>query len=520
MWMRALVPAGLALTVLISACTQVQPPVSSAPSADAPFSPSYAAAECPPDVEIQTLVEHTCGYLTVLENRTKPDGQTIRLFVVRTPPPDAEARSWPIFGVGANLGEAGGQASGTGAARTHAVIYGIDLRGIGHSTPNLACGEVDALSDEAVEASSSDEGFHRQFLDAIGACRERLVGEGIDLAAYGLDESAADLEDLRIALGIEEVGLDTKGTASRIAAEILRRYADHVRFAVMDSPQFPQFSEPAVALEGFEYALEQLAAGCNADAPCADSTPNLKALLAEAIANLDANPVEVTIADGVNVVQAGRPLTLVVDGAKLLRAVRLALGGDGPANAGQLPAMIADAAEGRVSGPLLQLLANDPTLCAGYRPMCIRQVFSLGAYLTQLCRDQLPFVDQEAMTQAAGESPAYQSVFGAESPYLAACEVWDVDAAGPILGEPLETDVPMLVYVGQLDATSPFPLARAAATTLPNAFLYEVPGQTHNVMGFSNCTIEIRNAWIDNPALPPPDTSCLDQLEVSFSAPS
>jgi pimeloyl-ACP methyl ester carboxylesterase len=518
---RLLAPA-LVLTLLLSACSEVKPSESATPTANGPFSPSYEAAECPPDVEIQTLVEHSCGYLTVLEDRTKSDGRTIRLFVVRTPPPpDVEPRSWSSIGVGGDLGEAGGTASGAGAARIHAVIYNLDLRGTGHSTPNLACGEVDALGDEAVEVRSSDEGFRRQFLDAVSACRERLIGEGIDLAAYDIDESAADIEDLRMTLGIDEVAIGTEGTASRILIEAVRRYPDHIRHTVMDTPQFPQFPEPAVALEGFEYALQQLAASCSADRQCSDLTPDLPSLLAEAIANLDANPIEVTVEEGANVVQAGRPLRLVLDGTNLLRAVRLSLGGDGPANAEGLPAMISDAAAGRASGLLVRILANDPTLCAGYRPKCILDPFSWGAYLTQMCRDQLPFVDQEAMAAAAGESPAYRFVFGADNPYLAACEVWDVPPADRTLIEPLETDIPMLVYVGQLDATSPLPLAKAAVLTLPNAFLYEVPGQTHNVKGFSECVIAIRNAWVDHAAeVPPADTSCLDSLKMRFAPPT
>jgi len=516
-WSR--LPAALALLmVLISACGEVEPSASGAPTASAPFSPTFADAECPPDVELRTLVEHSCGYLTVLENRAKPDGRTIKLFVVRTPPPEGEPRPWSMIGFGGDLGEGGAGAAGTGAARTRAVVYTVDLRGIGHSMPDLACPEVDALSDEAAEAVSADDAFRLSFLDAVRACRERLVGEGIELAAYGLEESAADLEDLRVALGLEEVAYDTKGTTSRIMVEALRRYPDHVRYAVMDSPQFPQHPEPAVALEAFEYAFQQLAAACGADAACAELTPDLPGLLARATTRLDAVPVEFTAENGANVEQAGRPLTIPVDGSKLLRVVRLALAGDGPSNAGQLPAMIAAAAEGQVSAALAGILANDLTMCAGYRPKCMREPFSLGAYLTQLCRDELPFVDVAAMADAAGDRPAYQSVFGADNPYLAACEVWDVPPANPMASEPLASDIPMLIYTGQLDSTSPLPLAEAAANWFETAYLYEVQGQSHNVMGFSDCTIEIRNAWIVDPASPPEDAGCLTELRTVFAS--
>ena len=519
MWSRWRRPSAVAmLMVVISACGEIAPSTSNGPTSSAPFIPTFADTECPSDVEIRTLVEHSCGYLTVLENREKPDGRTIQLFVVRTPPPEGDSRPWSIIGVGGDLGEAGGQASGTGAARTRAVVYNVDLRGIGHSIPDLSCPEVEALSDEAAEAASRDEAFRQSFLDAVRACRERLVGDGVELASYGLEESAADLEDLRVALGLQDVAYDTKGTASRIVIEAQRRHPDHVRFAVMDSPQFPQHPEPAVALQAFEYAFEQLAVACGEDQACAELAPDLPRLLAEATTRLDSAPLEVTVTEGANVQQAGRPLTISVDGVKLLRVARLALAGDGPSNAAQLPAMIAAAADGRASAALAEILANDLTLCAGYRPKCMREPFSMGAYLTQLCRDELPFVDLTALADAAGEPLAYQSVFGVDNPYFAACEVWDVPPASAVGSEPLASDVPMLIFTGQLDSTSPLPLAEAAASSFETPYVFEVPGQTHNVMGFAHCTIEIRNAWIDDPASPPEDSGCLTELRTVFAS--
>jgi hypothetical protein len=47
-----------------------------------------------------------------------------------------------------------------------------------------------------------------------------------------------------------------------------------------------------------------------------------------------------------------------------------------------------------------------------------------------------------------------------------------------------------------------------------------VPAQTHNVIGFADCAITIRNAWVDQPDAPPADTSCLATLTISFSEPN
>ena len=54
----------------------------------------------------------------------------------------------------------------------------------------------------------------------------------------------------------------------------------------------------------------------------------------------------------------------------------------------------------------------------------------------------------------------------------------------------------------------------------PNTYVVTVPAQTHNVLGFTECSLAIRNAWVDDPEAPPADLSCLANLKISFPAPS
>ena len=215
--------------------------------------------------------------------------------------------------------------------------------------------------------------------------------------------------------------------------------------------------------------------------------------------------------------QAGAPVTILVDGGKLLRAVRFALGGEGPVNIADLPATIAAAASGKVSPQLTSILSEDPTLC-GYRPECVQQGsarFSWGLYMSVLCRDEAPFVDADALSDAIGGDATYRAVFE-DDPYLAACDLWDVLRAS-VRSPGTLLDVPMLMMVGQFDSYSSKPIAEAAARTMPVSFLLEVPGQTHNVMGYDECPIQIRNAWVLHPGSPPADTSCLSTMHTTFS---
>lgn len=216
--------------------------------------------------------------------------------------------------------------------------------------------------------------------------------------------------------------------------------------------------------------------------------------------------------------RAGPPVRVRVDVGTLLRVVRSILGGDGPANVAELPSTIASAALGGVSDQLVRILGSDPTLCAGYRPICPRGgSFSLGAYLSILCRDDAPFLDLAAVD--GDPTPAYQAVLG-DNPYPAACVPWAVPPADDVVHHPLGGSLPLLILAGQFDSFVPDMLVTQSLSNRLNTYLVRVPAQTHNVLGFTECTLAIRNAWVDHPEAPPADTSCLATLKVTFSAPS
>jgi len=59
-----------------------------------------------------------------------------------------------------------------------------------------------------------------------------------------------------------------------------------------------------------------------------------------------------------------------------------------------------------------------------------------------------------------------------------------------------------------------------ALSERPNTYVVIVPAQTHNVLGFTECVIAIRNAWVEAPDAPPTDTSCLGTLKITFPSPS
>lgn len=184
-----------------------------------------------------------CGYLTVPQNREEPDGPTVRLAVARigataaTPAPD------PIVYL---TGGPGGSALLSAVQRVEngwnsdrEVIF-FDQRGTWKSDPLLACPEVDAFMAEWVGLDTTDPATAKRSGEAVRACRDRITAEGWDPADFNTTQNAADLADLRTALGIDEWNLYGVSYGTDLALQTLRDHPEGIRSVVLDSVVPPQ----------------------------------------------------------------------------------------------------------------------------------------------------------------------------------------------------------------------------------------------------------------------------------------
>lgn len=472
----------------------------SAPAHRAQFQPTLRWGTCPADIETTFLSPHRCGRLTVLENRARPGGPRVRLFVLKVWPVGVHARPGLDTAFGQNIGDPGtidGDAA-TGATRMQRVSVQAEPRGAGlHSAPSLRCTETDSLQEQAAAARTGDASLTARFVAAVFACAKRLRAAGVDLNSYDANASAADTEDLRVTSGVGSWAvLGSYGTQSRTLFEYLRTHPGRARAAYLDSPWFPAVDELTGGAIGTRAALQALFQDCISDHACNRAHPHLQQTWRRALTRLATTSLRGPATRG-----DGKTIPVLVDAGKLLRMARFALGGDGPANLTQLPSIIEAAAAGRLEPHLATLVANDPLFCAGYRPLCSGQArFSLGTYLSTFCRDELPYIEPASLTQAVAGDPAYRAVF-ANSPYLAACKAWPVTQAPRPPQDP-HTKAPLLLMSGQFDSFSPPALTNARAADFGTATSVTVPGTTHNVLGFADCALTIRNEWTFAPTVP------------------
>lgn len=178
------------------------------------ISPRYLYAQKKVTIEPATIIKAAPGlivkqgYLVVPENRRKQNGRVVKIPFVFVRRPEQSATSnvflYTTGGPGySTIGNLDSIKADFGMLSLGGFIL-FDQRGTRRAKPALDCPEV----SEAIKRSYR-ENLNRDSLVkvAVQQCRNSFVKAGIDLSAYNTTESAADINDLRIALQIDSLHL-------------------------------------------------------------------------------------------------------------------------------------------------------------------------------------------------------------------------------------------------------------------------------------------------------------------------
>jgi pimeloyl-ACP methyl ester carboxylesterase len=492
------------VTLLAGACTSTGAEEETG-STGSPQAENFEEVPCPTDVSAGIVTEVSCGYLTVPEDRGDPDGTRIRLFVARVQPPGGEPAPDPMLVVGV---EAGVQASYGAIAplsqRVNREVIFLDHRGSAHSEPLLACPEIEALQPSILSLPVAGDEAGGMVIEAAATCADRLRASGVNLDAYDLEAMAADAEDLRLALGIDEWNAFSLGSMSLLAFEIAKRYPESLRSIVLAAPAFPEVDPVESRIRGTQEAVVHLSEACAADPACGEAFGDVESTLRASYetafveVDVDGTPVLYDAAVGALAMVEGLNDTETIP--VLPWAIRVGATPGDPALAEEVAELNRSVAEG---------LADSAALCYGLASDCL-EPWAHGAHLSVLCADRAPFIDP-ASADLAGDQTWYVDAF-APSLLVRACEGWDVAPSDAGLAEPFTGQTPVFVIIGEMSATPSVEIAQEAVGAMPNGHLVVVPGVGSNPLGAGlDCAIEIRNAWVDDPTSPP-DTSCLSEV--------
>jgi pimeloyl-ACP methyl ester carboxylesterase len=239
-------------------------------------------------------------------------------------------------------------------------VVAVAPRGTSPGDVSLACPEVEAAAPDP-GAHLADANLRTAIASAVAACRERLAASGVDLAAFEPLEMAADLESVRLALGIEHWIVRARGREAPLALEVARRYPASVAGVVLVDPVLSRDDPGAIGTGDLDEALAELSTMCAADAFCAANYRPPSETFASATESLGAADVPVSIRG-----PSGVDVVVRVDPA-LLRAVVQDDLARTPA-VGTLPAELDRVAAGDLQWPARALLERG--WCLGSELRC------------------------------------------------------------------------------------------------------------------------------------------------------
>lgn len=371
----------------------------------------------------------TLGFLPVPEVRGNPNGRMIEIAFLRLP-----ARSGggtPLMYLAGGPGDAG-VTEDPAALASYAPLLAVgdvilvDQRGTGRSRPNLSHRWTGAPpTDYFLSASAASAFAERVRREAA----QHFAGQQVDLGGYNTNESADDINDLRVALGAERMNLMGFSYGTHLGLAIMRRHGRHVANSVLIGTEGPAHTYKLPSTSDLQFRKVALLAA--RDSAIASTIPDLNVLLQRVLQKLAAAPMVVTIGDP----RTNAPMQVPV-GPDGLRYILLRDIGD----ASDLPVF---------PRLLYSIDQGDPTLLTWF----VRRRFLLGTQLMNV-----------AMDMASGVSPARANLIAAEARSSAFGNVMNgVETASavrvPDLGEefrsPLATSIRTLFLSGTLDWNTP-----------------------------------------------------------------
>ncbi len=423
--------------------------------------------------EVQSV---RCGFLTVPEDWSQPQGPTIRLAVAIFKTSSSHPAPDPVLVLGGGPGVALLETVGSTLLLNRDLIL-LDQRGAGYSQPSLRC-----LDNETLQA-----------------CHSRLVKSGIDLNAFTTLENAADVHALIRALGYRQVNLDGISYGTRLALTVMRLFPADLRSVVLNSvipPQVNAFTSiPRAAARAFDVLFQ----GCAADRSCNATYPHLQAVFYQLIADLNTTPITFQATT-----QTGNSITVHFTGNDFVLWLREAL--YFTYLIPQLPAVI------------FQMRQHDYTQLASIYGNLIDTTSSIGLFYSVMCGEDMAYTTQHDLeTSVQGLPPPIRpALLDVGLSRFSICQFWGMKPVPAVQKEPVRSTIPTLILQGEYDPVTPPANGMLAAQTLSKSYFFLFPGVSHGVYSpNSTCPNDIMNAFLANPT-EKPDACCISSMPKPF----
>lgn len=386
----------------------------------------------------------------------------------------------------------------------HRDLILFDQRGVGMTEPRADCSELAALNLSSLSLGNDHQRAAALAQNAARACLARLQQEGHDAGAYSTQASAADLHDIFKALALPRWNIYGLSYGTRLALTYLRLYPDDIRSVLLDSVYPPQVRFLEDDAWRTDRAFRLLFDACARDSDCHGWYPDLPRRLQVLVDRLNAAPLQVHHANP----DGGADLTFPITGETLLTHLFFNLYNRDDLE--RVPQII-DLFDRNLAGPIakeVDLLIDE---------LNDRPDWGDAMSTTIDCAEDVPFNDLDKVKANYAASPLLRSFADADPAPL--CSVWVKQQPVSAMNQPVDSDVPSLIFAGLDDPVTPPSYAHLAASHLRNAYYFEFPAIGHDVIGNTTCAGRLAEDFLNEPGRPPSDT-CFSRLQpFSFEPP-
>jgi pimeloyl-ACP methyl ester carboxylesterase len=311
--------------------------------------------------------------------------------------------------------------------------------------------------------------------------------------AWGMD----DLDDVRAALGYDQINLygESYGT---IAEEVyLQRHGEHVRTMTLEGVTLIDVPILERMPHSSQLVLDFLVNRCQTDSACNSAFPNFGEEIAAVISRVEKQPVDLSITNprtGLRLKLNRNMLVLGIHGA--LRNTESAV---------QLPRLIHQAYQENWS-EIAQLYADDLTEATPDAEWVIMN-------MTILCHeDWARLRPTETAAFSSGSYLKYEDIRRFAVPEEA-CAAIPRPQPSALFREANSSPIPVLLISNEADPQNPPENVADAKEHYPNSLTAIAPGQGHGYTGL-DCRDQIVSAFIDTGTTQDLDTRCLQQVPL------
>lgn len=402
-----------------------------------------------------TTVDAELGEFQVPENRTKAGTKPITIRFVRFKSTAAKP-GFPIVYLAGGPGGSGIEALRGGrfavamALREFGDVIAYDQRGTNRSGPDMSCKEDYMIPpNEPVDRRKGGAIVNA----AAKKCVERLRASGVDVDAYNTRENAADLNDLRKALGAQKLVLWGISYGTHLSIATLRYHPDAIDRVILAGIEGPDDTYKLPSDQ--QTLMEEIARLAAKDGKHPDLVGSIQKLMRE----LEARPKTVNLTHP----QTGQSAPFTV-GKLDLQAV-LAGSLFAPDTFAGMPDFIARLEQGDWTA--LALAAAPQRFGSGNSAMSIAMDCASGISAARQQR-----IAEEAKLTLLGDA--------INVPFPELCAGLGITDAGDEFRGPLVSNVKALLISGTLDGRTRPRQADELRRTMPNAEHLVIEGAGHS----------------------------------------